>query len=106
VIARSTAGNLLIQPASLPQAEELLSWRSGYVVFHETALADAVAEFNRYNERKIVIRDPQVAGMHLTGKFRANNFEGFVRLLEESFPIRTQHLSDQIVLTDAVPDPE
>jgi transmembrane sensor len=106
VIARATAGKVLVQPTSLPLAEELLSWRTGYVVFHEAALADAVAEFNRYNERKIVIRDPRVAGMRLTGKFRANNFEGFVRLLEESFPVRTQHLPDQIVLTDATPDTE
>jgi transmembrane sensor len=100
-IARTTAGNIVIQPASLSQAEELLSWRTGYVVFRETALADAVAEFNRYNERKIVIRDPRVAAMRLTGRYRANNFEGFVRLLQESFPIRAQNSSDEIVLTDA-----
>lgn len=99
-VARATAGDTLVQRASLPRAEELLSWRSGYLVFDETALADAIAEFNRYNERKIVIRDPRIAAMRLTGKFRSNNFEAFVRLLEESFPIRSQHLPDQIVLTE------
>jgi hypothetical protein len=29
-------------------------WRQGYLSFDKTTLADAVAEFNRYNKRKIV----------------------------------------------------
>lgn len=100
-MARATAGDILVQPTSLLQAEELLSWRTGYIVFREASLADAAAEFGRYNENKIVIRDPHLAAMRLTGKFRANNLEGFVRLLEESFPIEAQRISGQIVLTHA-----
>jgi len=98
-VARAAGNETTVRTTSVPQVEELLSWRSGYVVFHETALADAVAEFNRYTERKIVIRDPQLASMRLTGKFRSSNFEVFVRLLEESFPIHAQRLPDEIVLT-------
>ena len=32
--------------------------RTGYIIFRDTALADAVVEFNRYSARKIVIEDP------------------------------------------------
>ncbi|MEP7245809.1 MAG: FecR domain-containing protein [Gammaproteobacteria bacterium] len=102
-IARMTGTSTVIQAGSEPEAEDLLSWRSGYVVFNETGLADAVAEFNRYNERTIVIRDPGIAAMRLTGKFRANNFPAFVRLLEESFPVHVQNLPDQIILSQASP---
>ncbi|MEJ1964481.1 MAG: FecR domain-containing protein [Gammaproteobacteria bacterium] len=101
-VVRAAGDNTIVRTTSLPEAEDLLSWRSGYVVFHETALADAVAEFNRYNERRIVIRDPQIAAIRLTGKFRSNNFEVFVRLLEESFPIHAQRLPDQIILSDGL----
>ncbi|MEJ0037784.1 MAG: FecR domain-containing protein [Gammaproteobacteria bacterium] len=101
-VVRAAGDNTIVRTASLPEAEDLLSWRSGYVVFHETALADAVAEFNRYSERRIVIRDPRIAAIRLTGKFRSNNSDAFVRLLEESFPIHAQHLPDQIILSDGL----
>ena len=38
-----------------------LSWRHGVLVFDHTTLADAAAEFNRYNREKIVIADPAAA---------------------------------------------
>jgi transmembrane sensor len=81
------------------ESEELLSWRYGFVVFHETTLADAVAEFERYDDRDIVVRDPTIAGIHLTGKFRANNLDAFVRLLESTSPVRAEYEPGRIVLT-------
>jgi len=39
-----------------------LSWRQGVLVFNRTALADAAAEFNRYNRTKLIIADPVAAG--------------------------------------------
>lgn len=98
-LARAAAGDVAIREESPAQAEDALSWRVGYVVFHETTLADAVAEFNRYNERPILIRDPAIAGLRLTGKFRSTHYETFVRLLEEAFNVRAEHSGEQIVLS-------
>jgi transmembrane sensor len=98
-IAHANRSNVVVRTASLPDAEALLSWRSGYVVFHETALADAVAEFNRYNSRKIVIDDPRLGAIRLTGKFRSTNIDSFSRLLERSFPIRAREAPEGIVLS-------
>jgi len=100
-IARATEDDLLVQNATIPQAEESLSWRTGYLIFRETTLADAVAEFNRYNLRKLVIDDPSVASIRLSGKFRTADFEAFVRLLEGGFPIHAQHAQEQIILTSS-----
>jgi transmembrane sensor len=98
-IARAGDSGVLVQEKPLPEVEECLSWRVGYLVFHDTLLADAVVEFNRYNEHKLVIEDPEVAGIRLSGKFRATNFEGFVRLLAEGFPIEVRHAGGQILLS-------
>jgi transmembrane sensor len=98
-MARVTGTQVQVRQQPVADVEESLSWRSGYVVFHETPLADAVAEFNRYNERPIVIADPQVAAIRLTGKFRTTNYEAFVRLLEETYPIQVRDASDRIVLS-------
>jgi transmembrane sensor len=62
-------------------------------------LAEAVAEFNRYNVRKIKIDDSAVASIKVSGRFRSTNFEAFVRLLEDGFAIRAQTTGDQIVLS-------
>lgn len=97
-IARATDVGTLIQQKPLPEAEELLSWRSGYLVFRDMPLADAVAEFNRYNAKQIVIEDARVAAIRIGGNFRSTNVDAFVRLLEDGFPIRVERRDDQIIL--------
>jgi transmembrane sensor len=98
-MARTGAAGVLVQEKSLAEVEEYLSWRWGFLVFRDTALADAVDEFNRYNTHKIVILDHQAAAIKLSGKFHSTNYEAFVRLLEDGFPIDARHVDEQIVLT-------
>lgn len=100
-VARAGASSVIVQEKSLPEVEDLLSWRSGYLTFRDMALKDAITEFNRYNERKIFIRDPKVAAIRFSGKIRPTNFEGFVRLLQDAFPIHAEYIDGRIVLTDA-----
>lgn len=99
-IARASDAGVLVQETTVPEIENYLSWRTGYLIFRDMALADAIAEFNRYNTRKIVIEDSAVAAIRLSGKFRATQFEAFVRLLEEGFPVRARRVGGEIALTD------
>jgi transmembrane sensor len=100
-IASTDGDGILVQQKPLPEVEESLSWRTGYLIFHETTLADAATEFNRYNLRKIVIEDPSVGSIRLSGKFHTTDFEAFVRLLEGGFPIHVKNTPEQIVLTSS-----
>ena len=104
-VARATDAGVLIQHKPVPEIENDLSWRTGYLAFDKTLLADAVAEFNRYNARKIVIEDPVVAGIRVGGNFRATNIDAFVRLIESDFPIRATEDANGIILT-GVPPPQ
>lgn len=97
-VARSDGSGVLVQQKPLPQAEEALSWRSGFLIFHDTPLKEAVAQFNRYNTRKIVIEDPKVASLKIGGNFKSTNSEAFVRLIESGLPIRAEHQDGQIIL--------
>ena len=94
----SKAAMRIAQPAAA-QVEQLLSWRSGYILFRDTALADAVADFNRYSVRKIVIQDPAIAGIRIGGNFRCDDAEAFLWLLQSGFPIHVEQRSDRIILT-------
>jgi transmembrane sensor len=97
-IARVDEAGVLVQRKTLPEAEEQLSWRTGVLMFRDQSLGEAAAEFNRYNVRKIVIRDPTIASLKIEGNFRATSVEAFVRLLESGFPVRAEVHADQIVL--------
>lgn len=98
-IAHADGSAVVVQKAPPPQVEEFLSWREGYLRFHETALADAVAEMNRYNRRKIFIDDPQLAALKISGTFRPTQYEAFVRVLRDGFSIRVHTEGESITLT-------
>jgi transmembrane sensor len=94
-VARSADGDVLVQEKSIREAEIALTWRVGYLTFHETTLADAVAEFNRYNTHRITIEDPRVGEIRISGTFRPTNYEAFVRLLQDGFAIRVKSVDGE-----------
>ncbi|MGE5566347.1 MAG: FecR family protein [Parcubacteria group bacterium] len=60
-----------------------VSWLRGYVVFQKARFADVVAEMNRYSDRKLVVDDPALAGVPISGAFRAGDVDGFVKAYED-----------------------
>jgi transmembrane sensor len=60
-------------------AGEVASWTTGRLTFSGVPLRDAVAEVNRYSERKVVLDAPEsVAGELVSGQFVAGDVENFV----------------------------
>lgn len=96
--ARVTEAAVLIQDEPAPRAEEQLSWRTGVLVFRDTRLENAVAEFNRYNTRKILIADPALKDLRVAGSFKATSTDAFVHLLAQGFPLRVEARDDSLVL--------
>lgn len=94
----SSAG-IQIRHLSESELQDALAWRRGMLVFRDTPLSNAVAEFNRYREIPIVIADSQLAQMRIGGTFRTTNASGFLRLLEQGFQIRAVSSDNAIVLT-------
>jgi transmembrane sensor len=89
---------IVIEQRPVAEVQDDLSWRQGYLTFHDTSLADAVAEFNRYNTHQIVIEDPAVAAIRISGSFRALNYEAFVRVLDDGFAIHSRSSEDTTTL--------
>lgn len=80
---------------------ELTGWREGRVRFDETPLADAVAEMNRYSLKPIVITDPRIASIRVSGAFRTGQSNSFVDSISEVFPVRSETGADAIRLRHA-----
>jgi len=64
-----------------------LAWTQGRIWFDRVTLAEAIAEFNRYNRRQLVIDDPAIAELHIGGAFAATDLDSFVAALQ-TFGIR------------------
>ena len=75
-----------------------LGWRHGLLIFKYTTLADAAAEFNRYNDRKLVIADPAVGRLKIVGTFATNNVAAFADVAEDVLHLKVTHSEDQIVI--------
>lgn len=98
-VAQTKDTAVRIRQHPLPEIEQLLSWRAGYVTFRDTDLSEAVAEFNRYSARKIIIQDPEIAHIRIGGNFRTDNAEAFLWLLRNGFPVNVEQRDDRIILT-------
>jgi transmembrane sensor len=64
-----------------------LAWTQGRLWFDRVTLAEAIAEFNRYNRRQLIIDDPSITDLHIGGAFDATDLDSFVAALQ-SFGIR------------------
>jgi len=74
------------------------SWSRGQLAFSATPLAQAVADANRYAQEQLVIADPRLEAIKVSGEFRIGNTQAFLRALESAFPIRVEQSGKTIRL--------
>lgn len=103
-IAQTSSARILVRKGAAPDTERLLAWRAGYLEFDDTTLATAVAQFNRYTERQIVIASPGIAAIRIGGSFRATNVQAFLSLLARGFPIVIESHNNSIIIRRRGPD--
>lgn len=71
-----------------PRVEVVTAWRRGEVILDETLLADAVAEMNRYDKTPIVIDDPRIAQLPVSGIYRTGDSTGFADTVSRMYDLR------------------
>ena len=78
-----------------------LAWLHGRLGFDHESLAGAVADMNRYSAQRLVIADPAIAGLPVSGLFNAGDNEAFARALETLFPVKADIEPGEILLFGA-----
>lgn len=73
--------------APLAAATTAPAWLSGRLVFDDTALAEAVAEFNRYSQPRLALEGTALAQRRISGVFRSDDPEGFIEALHDVYGI-------------------
>lgn len=90
------------EPLSEKEMEARLAWRIPRIEFEGMALGAAVERMNRHNRLQLRLASDQLADFRLSGTFRTDNPEGFVRMLEQTALARAErHGEDLIVLYPA-----
>jgi transmembrane sensor len=83
---------------SFGQMGRELAWREGKIALQGETLAEAVAIYARYSDTPIVIADPTLAQMQVTGLFAVNNPLGFSHAVAEVFDAEVHREDGRIVI--------
>jgi transmembrane sensor len=93
-IAIGLSSSTMVISKPLAAIEATLTWRDGRLVFDGTSLAEVADDFNRYNRQQLLISDPSVAAIRISGTFKAANVEAFVRLLKAAYGLKVELTAD------------
>lgn len=85
-----TTRNVTVQHIDSAQVFRRLAWERRELSFEGETLSQAVAEFDRYSNRRIVIDDPAIAALEIGGSFRALDLDSFVAALGQAFGIASR----------------
>lgn len=95
----ATAKSLSVTERPSQELTDKLSWRTGLLIFRHAPLAQAAAEYNRYNIKKIVINDPKIAQLNINGALPANDPHALTRSVERLFDLRIEERPNEIIIT-------
>jgi transmembrane sensor len=102
--AASGASALRVAAISDREIDERLAWRKPKIEFSEHDLSQAVEVINQHNRLQIVVPEIAVRRLRISGTFRADNPEGFVRIVAETFGLRSERRGEsEIVLLSGKP---
>jgi transmembrane sensor len=83
-LVATMGGIARVQGADL---QRVTSWREGRLIFESDRLADAIAEVNRYSSTPIVLADPAIGDLRISGVFRTGQPLAFAHALTLYFSI-------------------
>lgn len=74
-----------IVPANV---QHITAWTIGQIMFDDEPLSSVVDRVNRYGGPQVVIADPEVGAMKISGVFNAGDTLGFVEIVTHYLPVK------------------
>jgi transmembrane sensor len=79
-------------------AGKVRGWLTQRIVFSNAALADALADYNRYIKNPIVLGDPNLGARRINGVFRVGDETAFLDALEQGLHLTATTTAAGVVL--------
>jgi transmembrane sensor len=77
------------------------AWRYGQMILDSAPLGETVADLNRYGGMQIVLSDPQLASIRVSGVFHTGRPDDFVEALTNSFPVEIASRDENSIVLKA-----
>lgn len=84
-----------------PRIEAVTAWRRGQVMFDDVSLLDAAEELNRYGGRRIVVGDPSLGAMKISGVFSTSDPGAFAAAAAQLLDLSVRSDDGRVVLERA-----
>jgi transmembrane sensor len=101
--AVASGGKVTVRRISATESSRHLAWEVGELSFQGETLDAAVAEFNRYNRRKLRVEDRSIGNLQIGGNFQALEVDSFVAALNRSFGITARVTDDGTLILERAP---
>jgi transmembrane sensor len=97
----SAGEQVLVTPVAMQKTDHpniaiATAWTQRQLEFESASLSDVAEEFNRYNERQLVIQDPTLYDFHISGVFSSSDPASLVRFLRERPGVRVTETASEI----------
>jgi transmembrane sensor len=80
------------------EVNRMLAWREGKLILSNQTLGEAVADFNRYSPKAIVVTDPALAAKRLVGEYQLDAPELFARDVSMVLEVPVSITTDKIFI--------
>jgi len=87
-----------ITPVAATEIDQALAWQKRRLDYADAPLSEIIADFNRYNQHKIVVADARLAERRFGGTFPAGDYGSLVQLLEKTFGVVVERRERETVL--------
>ena len=91
--ARISPAGMVLREFNEAEVSRRLEWTTGHIAFTGETLAEAIAEFNRYNVRKLEIADRTISAFAIGGKFSSGDIDSFIAALR---PMGIRRMKDDV----------
>ena len=95
IIVTPTAGAALDRPS----IEAATAWRRGEVIFEDATLLEAAEELNRYGADRLVVADPTLADLRVSGVFSTDNPGEAAQAIAQLHGLRVRRQGSDLRLT-------
>jgi transmembrane sensor len=87
------------QPIKHPDVARAIAWTQRQLVFEAATLTEVAEEFNRYNQRQLIVQDPELYDFHISGVFASTDPGALLQFLRERADVHIVETDGAIYLT-------
>ena len=75
------------------------AWTQRQIVFHATTLSEVCEQFNRYNRKQLIVEDPELQTVRVSGVFSTTDPTSLLRFLHERIQLVMTEKDGRIVIS-------